>query len=171
MVKSETTGVNIDDLDKMFDVTEEKKKNMASFKGKQMLKMPAVGDKKGIIIRPLWSKDDNGNPAPIVIVKSDSPKMKSADGTMKLMTVETQDDPGIEYTIPYGSSLHYSFVGIVESHHWKFEDVFGKWFKLTADEYENKKAPSGKAIGYRVVLREDLNTVVNLKASSAVSQF
>ncbi len=167
MVKSETTGVKVDDLDAMFNVTDEKKKNMANFKGKTMLKMPAVGDRKGVVISPRWSKDDKGTTVPIVIVKSDSPKMKSADGTMKLMAVEVFDDQGTEYTIPYGSSLHYSFVGIVESHAWKYEDIFGKWFKLTADEYDNAKAPSGKAVGYRVTLREDLSKV--LKAPGSVA--
>ncbi len=171
MVKSETTGVNIGDLDAMFNVTDEKKKNMANFKGKTVLKMPAVGDRKGVVVSPRWSKDDKGNPCPIVIVKSDSPKMKSADGTMKLMAVEVFDDQGTEYTIPYGSSLHYSFVGIVESHGWKFDDIYGKWFKLTAEEYDNEKAATGKAVGYRVTLREDLSKVLKAPGSAAASEF
>lgn len=169
-VKSETKGVGLDELDKMFDVTDEKKKNMAAFKGKRRIELPGVGDKNGLTIRPLWSKDDLGNPVPIMIVKSDSPKMKSADGTMKLMTVEVYDSPGEEVTIAYGASLHYSFTGFVESRGLKFEDIFGRWFKIVAEEYDNSKAPSGKAIGYRAVYREDLNSVVNTKGSAS-SQF
>jgi len=169
MAKSETTGVQTGDLDKMFDVTDEKKQNMASFKGKQMLKMPEVGDKKGIVIKPKWSDDGSGNAVPVVKITSDSPKMKSADKSMTLMTVEDYDDQGVEYTIPYGKSLHYSFTGLVTSKGWKYEDIFGKWFKLTAEKYDNDKAPSGKATAYRVTLREDLNTVVS--SSNAASKF
>ncbi len=169
MVKSETIGVGLDELDKMFDVTDEKKQNMAAFKGKRRIELPEVGDKVGITIRPLWSKDDAGRPVPILIVKSDSPKMKSADGTMKLMTVEVEGSPGEEVTIAYGASLHYSFTGFVESRKLKFEDIFGKWFKIVAEEYDNSKAPSGKAIGYRAIYREDLNSVV--PKASASSQF
>ncbi len=169
VVKSETKGVKLEDLDAMFDVTEEKKQNMAAFKGKRRIELPEVGDKEGITIRPIWSKDDNGQPVPILIVKSDSPKMKSPDGTMKLMTVEEQSSPGEEVTIAYGSSLHYGFVGWAQSRGLKYEDIFGKFFKIVAEEYDNSKAPSGRAIRYRPIYREDLNSVV--PKGSASSQF
>lgn len=170
-VKSETKGVTLNELDALFEVTEEKKQNMAAFKGKRRIELPEVGDKNGLVIRPLWSKDDSGNPVPIIIVKSDSPKMKSPDGTMKLMTVEEESSPGEEVTIAYGSSLHYGFVGLTQSRGWKFEDIYGKWFKIVAEEYDNSKAPSGRAIRYRPIYREDLNTNVVGKGRSASSQF
>lgn len=155
MAKSETKGLSLDDLNKMFEVTDEKKKNMASFKGKIMMKLPKIGDKKGIIVKPKLSKDDNGNLVPILQIKND--KLMSVDKTMKLLTVEDYEDQGVEYTIPYGSTLHYSFVGIVESHQWKFEDIFGKWFKITAADFKTDKAETGTGTAYRASYREDLN--------------
>ncbi len=174
MVKSEVTGVRIEDLDAMFNVTEEKKKNMAAFKGKRTLKLPEVGNKTGITIKPKWSTDEKGNPAPILRVKSDSPKMRSADGTMPIMTVEELDAPGEECSIPYPKSLHYSFTGFIESRGLKYEDIFGKWFRVTAEEYPNSLADSGVAKAYRASFREDLNKVIkgNGSASKPVgSQF
>ncbi len=154
---NKVTGLSTDDLNTMFNVTDEKREKMKSFEGKRMLTMPSPADKKGIVVRLLWSKDANGNP---VFAKTIESEHLPFGGKMNVITVEEQGDEGEECEIAYSKSLHYSLTKLADTRGIKLEDLIGKWIKINSEEYESNKAPSGKAIAYRATYREDLNSVV-----------
>lgn len=166
---SEVTGMSFEQMDAALNMTEEKKKKISDFNGNPKLTMPTPGDHKtDKTIRFKYSRDGNNKLVPIKIVKTDSPKVTSADGTMKLFTVEDYEDQGVDYDMNFSTSIFQELIRFAGSRNLKREEAFGKWFRLSAEKYNHEK--HGETISYKLRFMEDLNKKNAPTAAAKASQ-
>lgn len=157
MANEKVKGLSFEDMDKALDMTKEKKLRMASYSGNPKLKMPTPNDRKtDKIIRFRYSKDSEGKLVPIKEVPVTSPKVES--GILQLFTVEDHDDLDVEYDMNFNGSIFNELTRIATKNGVKRTDLYGKWFKLSAETYFNKTY-SKDTTAYRLTYMKNLNSV------------
>lgn len=132
MVKCMTEKINVTsygssarDLEKIFDMTDEKRSKMAGIKRKLVMPDPEKGDTK--IVRVLYYRNKDNTVSPYKTVKGDSFKNEAV-----FLNVEELDKLGVEIDMPLSKTLYQDIDKELHNASKTFDDVVGCIFAISA---------------------------------------